>query len=593
MTEATSIVTVNTTEASLISDVAIPSSQILAETGTEIQTSSVKCEDETRSVNISFDVDIGETSSMFCCMICQELIQSANDHRQCASQPGGDGCGGTICVPCIANLQKRCCPTCGDKYPGVFVSSPIIKKIIYPRVSENCPNKGCGRSFLTVGSHMSECEWRMIACPLCKSEIRIDTIQDHMYNSCKLPWKSCEIGLGCDWNESIVAVCANPIDQKQQTATMCYVNLNCIDEEVTKKNNRIIYAWREYDQVKIMCIQLMAAAGETQSIGISQSEKLTCPVNSFAHFPGPISISVEDFLDHEIGIDQGPWKMRIGVTYEVATGDDKDPMLPDFIARNFRGIGKFTGRLLEILWAPPRGVFVNNLGQSYIANLDAQTMLGIKQVAYSTNNGACCALHAAMQRDPRIEQVIARTRSAQSQANAASSRNRVAPQRIPVREVISEFSNPELYSAICNVLLGGNPAALTAAPMQNSAFASEEKKEANISSAPPESSDQTQSPAPAEREEKSSQDDVDEDVIPGLEALGPAAENIDADMQNAAENLENVTTELRDAAQNLRNATIEMLNEPHPNDAINDDLLRRLDEENIMAAIAASLQDFQ
>lgn len=332
---------------------------------------------------INFEVDVSDTSSMFCCMICQELIQSANDYRRCASQPGGDGCGGAICVPCISNLEKRQCPTCGDKYPGVFVSCPLIKKVIYPQISEKCPNAECDRSFLTVNYHMSECECRAITCPVCDVSIQIKNIHEHLRNSCTRPWGVCDIQPAKSWQDIIISICANPIDQDQLSATMCRVQLNPSGDVLTNINERVLYAWCVDDRVKFMCIQLGAADGEIQSLGINDdSKKITCPVSSFTYFAGAIELPITYFLACNIELGQGPWSMKIGGCYEIATGEDKDPMLPDFIARNFRDIGTFRGRLLEVLWAPPRGVFVSNSGQTYMANLDIQTMPNIKFINF-------------------------------------------------------------------------------------------------------------------------------------------------------------------------------------------------------------------
>lgn len=335
---------------------------------------------ESTKVVLSFEVDISETSSMFCCMICQELIQSANDHRQCASQPGGDGCGGTICVPCISNLNKHHCPTCGNKYPGVFVACPLIKKMIYPRISTKCP-LGCGLSFLTPDSHISKCERRIVSCPVCANEIRVDDVLTHLNTSCKLPWMTRNVDHASEWSDIMILICANPFDPERPKDMMSRVRLNPKSEFPTSENERMIYVWREDDLIKLFCIQLSAAAGETQPIGlINNSECVTCPINSYALFPGAISIQASKFLDYDISLGFGPWNLIIGAYYKVATGDDNDPMLPDVIARNFHSIGTFHGQLLEVLWGPPRGVFVNQSGQTYMANLDAQTMTGIKLV---------------------------------------------------------------------------------------------------------------------------------------------------------------------------------------------------------------------
>lgn len=340
------------------------------------------------SKTISFEVDVSDTSNMFCCMICQELIQSADNHRQCASQPGGDGCGNAICVPCIAKLEKRHCPICGSNFPGVFVSCPIMKKWVYPQVSKKCPIEKCGRNVLTLESHGSECEWRMIECAVCAAPVSIADIHEHLNTSCTLPWAKCEVGDARIWTDSsLIGTCANPIDPTQRTSTMLRICLNPSGESLTDWNKRMIYVWRTESQIKFWCIQLCAAAGELQALAIDDdSQIIACQINSLSHFPGPIGVSVDDFLSYNTSLGLGPWNLQINELYAIETGVDKDPMTPDFIANNFRDIGIFRGHLLEILWGPPRGVFVNQFGQTYMANLDFQTMKKIKVTDISTMN---------------------------------------------------------------------------------------------------------------------------------------------------------------------------------------------------------------
>jgi hypothetical protein len=282
-------------------------------------------------------------------------------------------------MPCIANLDKRHCPICGDKYPGVFVACQLIKKIIYPRISSKCP-LGCGRSFLTLDSHMSECEHREVACPICACNIKIDDIFSHLKSNCKFPWGDCDTTPPAQWDDAMISICANPGDTDDLGSIICMTKINPKNEHSVKKNDRVIYAWRENELVKLCCIQLSAAAGETQRIGYNsdQNEHVTCMVNSYASFPGAIEMPTTQFLELDISLGPGPWNLIIGSMYDVPTGDNNDPMLPDFIARNFRGIGTFRGKFLDVLWGPPRGVFVNHLGQTYMTNLDPQTVSEIK-----------------------------------------------------------------------------------------------------------------------------------------------------------------------------------------------------------------------
>ena len=136
-------------------------------------------------------------------------------------------CGHLFCDYCFRKSEKPICPLC--KQAVDIKNLSIIWSIHYDirRLSIRCPNDGCEKKGLTIGSdektiinHLDEeCEKRVTPCPFCLSKIRYSEYSQHMSSECECRSVECQI---CHENIQF-----KDLEEHQNAATKCKNMVYC------------------------------------------------------------------------------------------------------------------------------------------------------------------------------------------------------------------------------------------------------------------------------------------------------------------------------------------------------------------------------
>lgn len=325
---------------------------------------SRSCElDDSVIIQVKLNIDVGAKSSMFCCIICLDLIQTPAMHRQCNS------CGNTLCVTCIKALPNSDeCPAC--RADTVFISNSLIHRDIYPAVSKSCPWPKCSVRLLNVDAHMSSCPLRTVQCPVCHSRTPIRTIHEHLNNDCVMPWKSVHRDSISDFAHELKNIGRIPGKTYQKI-----FDLNPAGTKDASDNTRIIYFWRKNNPkrgfIRMMCIQLCASVDEVVEYAVDQTDKhISMKVASIENFE-----QVEPTVEYadvvasykHIWIHPGIHLLTCGNQYEIE--------------RTSHHGQSFKGQLIEILWNPTRAIFTDFDGNIHTAIISMSSdMNNIKKI---------------------------------------------------------------------------------------------------------------------------------------------------------------------------------------------------------------------
>jgi len=315
--------------------------------------------DESTIVAVTLDIDIGEKSSMFCCVVCLELVQQPKYHRQCAE------CGTTICTMCIGGLPNPSeCPVC--RAGTTFIANSIIHRNIYPKVMKSCPWPKCNMKLLNMGAHMLTCSHRTVQCPVCHKRTPVKTIHEHLNGDCVLPWGTTHRdSASCFFSE------LRNIGKIPRGSYQKIFDLNPAGTKDTSENTRLIYFWRKNNPmrgfIRMMCIQLCASAEEEVGYGFdSGGDRLVMKVASMENFEAvePTVEYADTVITHQrCAIEPGVHNLTCGDQYEIKQSNGYP----------------FRGQLIEVLWAPPRAVFVDN--DAHILESAISGSSGVKEMA--------------------------------------------------------------------------------------------------------------------------------------------------------------------------------------------------------------------
>jgi hypothetical protein len=316
-------------------------------------------------IPVTLKIDIGAKSSMFCCAICLEIIQTPAAHRQCGH------CGMTICTECIPGLANQdSCPVC--RASTMFIANSFIHREIYPAVTKACPWPKCTVRMFDIRTHMITCPFRSVACPVCYKRVKITNIHNHMNSDCSIQWKDCVLEPASSFEHRL--------KNMSRRGNYCIFSLNPAgNTNSSDETTRLLYVWRrskhKRNAINMFCIQLCAPEDEYVTYAVDHAnKKFTFRVASFKNFElvNPIVTSADTLamLAH-VEIEPNVHLLTCGNDYRVSQP----------------AVETFTGKLIEVLWSPTRAVFVDESDElRTIAIGDASSMSQIQPLSQTETN---------------------------------------------------------------------------------------------------------------------------------------------------------------------------------------------------------------
>ena len=289
-------------------------------------------------INVNLDIDINAELS---CSICLEIIQTADQHRQCAE------CNVPICIECIRRFtgdKALECPVC--RRSKTFSKNRFIMNRVYPKITVPCTYAKCDKHVIPNSGHVAVCKFRPITCPICEHTTIPEEIHEHI-QGCTLQWVT------SSYSAFDVVVKRMTTDR---TPMGRIISMNNDEEKKLHDNDRrILYVWRTENDttcIKLMCIQLSCTAIESKIVCQMSSSKdpdnmrrVSVPIINSENIS---NIAVKSIFDEDMkefdnfAIAPGAHSFIVNDEYMVDVED-----------------GDWTrSRLLETIQNPTRAVFV-------------------------------------------------------------------------------------------------------------------------------------------------------------------------------------------------------------------------------------------